>query len=121
MSVSQPFFDNEVMDGPMFSLYWSDWLQRVRQSIGLVNELFSTTVAHTFTSIASGATQTMTVPMVGVGINDDVTLGLSSLQNGLVYQAYVNVVNNIIISCTNVSAGAITPTAGDIRITVRSF
>jgi len=102
-------------------MFWSDWLQRVYQALGLITSTLTSNQVHTFTSIASGSTQTMTVAVSGAGVEDDVTLGLSSLQSGLIYQAYVSAANTVTIACTNTTTGAITPTAGNIRVTVRTF
>ena len=122
MSVPHPQFNNPSVDETgAFTLFWVDWMQRVYQALGLVNRVDTALTAHTFTAIGAGITQTMNVTMTGVTANDDVTLGLHTVDAGLVYQAHVSAADTVTISCTNTTAGSITPTAGSIRTTVRSF
>jgi len=121
MSVPHPQYSDVATESGDFTLFWRDWLQRVYQAIGLVNTLYMAIQAHTFTAIAAGATQTMNVTIKGTRANDDVTLGLGVIDAGLVYQAHVSANDTVTIVCTNTTAGSITPTAGNIRVTVRTF
>jgi len=122
MSVPHPQFNDVAVDDTgTFTFFWMDWMQRVYQALGLVNRTDTALTPHTFTAIAAGVTQSMAVTMKGTTANDDVTIGLHTLDIGLVYQAYVSANDTVTITCTNTTAASITPTAGSIRTTVRSF
>jgi hypothetical protein len=69
-------------------------------------------------SIANGSYATKTVTVSGAAVGDYVLRSFTSMQAGLLLDAYVTASNTVTVILANVSGAAVTPSAGDISLLV---
>ena len=84
------------------------------------SSILSTTADLDFPSVASGSEQELQVSISGVRSNDIILLQPSkaALTFNLVYQAFVNGSDEIVVRATNPTAGAIDPTSSTFHIKI---
>lgn len=99
---------------------WSKWFTRiniaVNNLIGL--RVFTATETLDFGSIASLASEDLTVTVTNAAINDSVSLGLPTPTAGIVFQGFVSAVDTVTIRATNITGGAINPASAIYKIIV---
>lgn len=71
----------------------------------------------TFGAILTTASADLTFNVIGVTIGSSISLGLTTLTNGLLYQAFVSATNVVTIRCINNTVGTITPPSQYMLIT----
>lgn len=102
------------------SLTWSKWLTWVGTAlnnlIGL--RVFTASAVLDFSSIASLASEDLTITVANASINDSVSLGLPIPTAGIVFQAFVSAVDTVTIRATNITGGAVDPVSATYKIIV---
>jgi len=114
--IRDPFLNNVKQ-----SESWSKWFTWVGISlnnlIGL--RVFTASTTLDFPSIASLASEDLTITVTNATINDSVSLGLpASPTAGIVFQAFVSTANTVTVRATNITGGAIDPASAIYKIIV---
>lgn len=104
----------------MKSQSWSKWFAWVGISlnnlIGL--RVFSASATLDFGSIASLASEDLTITVTKAAVNDSVSLGLPTPTAGIVFQAFVSAVDTVTIRATNITGGAVDPASAIYKVIV---
>lgn len=87
---------------------------RVAEAMAALRPAFTASAALTFGEIATTASATANITVAGAAVNDRVVLGLpaAGVTAGIVLTAWVSAADTVTVRATNVTGGALTPTAG---------
>ena len=85
----------------------------------LVKRILMATDDLDFPSISSGGSEELTIIVTGAAVGDAVALGLpASPPSGLVWNAYVSVVDTVTVRATNITGSAIEPAEQSYTVAV---
>lgn len=87
---------------------------RAAEALAALRPAFTASAALTFGEIAATASATATITVTGAVAGDRVVLGLpaAGVTAGIVLTAWVSAADTVTVRATNITGGALTPTAG---------
>lgn len=102
---------------------WYMTALRTQQAIAFQRPAFSATSALTWGELAAAASAAQEVAVPGAAVGDRVSVALpaAGVPAGVIVTAWVSAADTVTVRMTNISAGALTPTAGSYAVSAQRF